>query len=100
MAQADRIRITKKNRAPDEPLSLTISSLMPAIFVEMSVPFALYSLQQIRPAVTRHRIRNITGSTVRKMCACNTAHPLIPECGKKALSSQSYEHAHRNRGMG
>jgi hypothetical protein len=26
--------------------------------------------------------------------------PRIPECGKKALSSQSYEHAHRNRGMG
>jgi hypothetical protein len=27
-------------------------------------------------AVTRHRIKNITGSTVRKMCACNTAQPL------------------------
>jgi hypothetical protein len=31
----------RKKPRPDEPLSLTISSPMPAIFVETSVPFAL-----------------------------------------------------------
>ena len=75
MGRADRIRITKKPRPRR-------ASFVNDFFTDVG-----YFCGNVRAvcvivpptnsaAATRRRIRNITGSTARKMCACNTAQPL------------------------
>ena len=71
----DRIRITKK---PPPRRASFLNDLFTNggdFLWKTSVPFRYSSVTTKSPEGTHRRLSNITVSTVRKMCACNTAQP-------------------------